>query len=212
MKTQGVQPSPFEYLEQAIPIRNPDSGSEAVEALTSLIGTPPANVEEFKASGRWEPLFLRPRHREIMRRLLEGASYVDIAESLGITPQSIMLVATSKMFREEMAKMEAELDYKVQQRAEDLSNEALDKLKVLMRSARSQVLQMSCADKILGIAGYSRIEKKIIGVVSGEEVIKELNRRKREEVFGNSGINPGKGNSDSPAIKTGATEVSTPAS
>lgn len=165
----------------------PDYGERGVlgELLTLHSAQPPSAEEETKTSGKWEPLALRPRHREIMRRLLEGASYVDIAEALGITPQSIMLVATSRMFREELQKMEAELDYKVQQRAEDLSNEALDKLKVLMRQARSQALQMSCADKILGIAGYSRIEKKIIGIVSGEDVIKEMNRRRRETVLGN---------------------------
>ena len=189
----------------------PDSGSDALMALTSIVGPPPASTEESKASGRWEPLALRPRHREIMRRLLEGASYVEIAEDMGITPQSIMLVATSRMFREELAKLEAELDYKVQQRAEDLSNEALDKLKVLMRKAKSQALQISCADKILGIAGYSKIERKIVGVVSGEDVIKELNRRKREQVLGTNGntpVNSGTGNTDSPATEADSTRIS----
>ena len=169
---------------------NPESGNGAgvLGEILDVIGTQPPSAEgESKAPGRWEPQALRPRHREIMRRLLEGASYVDIAEALGITPQSIMLVATSKMFREELQKMEAELDYRVQQRAEDLSNEAFDKLKVLMRKARSEMLQASCAEKILGIAGYSKIEKKLVGIVSGEEVIKELNKRRREQILGSNG-------------------------
>ena len=170
--------------------------------LLTVIGAPPPSAEgESKTPGRWEPQALRPRHREIMRRLLEGASYVDIAEALGITPQSIMLVATSKMFRQELQEMEKALDYKVQQRAEDLSNEALDKLKVLMRKARSEALQMSCADKILVIAGYSRIEKKLIGIVSGEEVIKELNKRRREAILGTSNGDTGQGPTGSPADK-----------
>ena len=169
---------------------NPESGNNAgvLGEILDVIGTQPPSAEgESKAPGRWEPQALRPRHREIMRRLLEGASYVAIAEALGITPQSIMLVATSKMFREELQKMEAELDYRVQQRAEDLSNEAFDKLKVLMRKARSEMLQASCAEKILGIAGYSKIEKKLVGIVSGEEVIKELNKRRREQILGSNG-------------------------
>ena len=178
----------------------PDEKS-ALAALTSLIGPPPANDMEPQTPGRWEPQALRPRHREIMRRLLEGASYVDIAEALGITPQSIMLVATSRMFRAELQEMEKALDYKVQQRAEDLSNEALDKLKVLMRQARSQALQMSCADKILGIAGYSRIERKLVGIVSGEEVIKELNKRRRAALLGNSNGDTGPRAADTTAEK-----------
>ena len=167
--------------------------------LLTAIGTqPPSAEQDPKSPGRWEPQALRPRHREIMRRLLEGATYVEIAEDLGITPQSIMLVATSRMFREALQKMESQLDYQVQKRAEDLSNEALDKLKVLMRKARSQALQMSCADKILGIAGYSKIEKKLVGVVSGEEVIRELNKRRRE-AFERTNGNTGQGTSSSTA-------------
>lgn len=170
--------------------------------LLTAIGTPPTSAEEDpKSPGRWEPQALRPRHREIMRRLLEGSTYVEIAEALGITPQSIMLVATSKMFRAELQEMEKQLDYQVQKRAENLSNEALDKLKVLMRKARSEALQMSCADKILGIAGYSKIEKKLVGIVSGEEVIRELNKRRREQLLGHSNGDSGPRATDSPAEK-----------
>lgn len=193
------------------PESGPPQGAVLGELLATIDAPPPAAEEETKPSGRWEPQALRPRHREIMRRLLEGSSYVEIAEAMGITPQGIMLVASSRLFREELAKLEEELDYKVLQRAEDLSNEALDKLKVLMRSARSQAVQASCAEKILGIAGYSKVEKKIVGLVSGEDVIRELNKRRREEIFGDTATTVGPelsvGGDSRQATSTGNKEV-----
>lgn len=143
----------------------------------------PLSAEEQKAiekEGKWEPSVLRPRHREILRRILEGANYVEIAEAMGIHKQTVMLVATSPLFRAELAKLEAEADFNIVQRAESMSNEALDKLKTLMRSARSEFLQKSAAERILDTAGYSKIERRIVGVVSGEDVIRELNKRRRE--------------------------------
>lgn len=130
--------------------------------------------------GKWEPKELKPRHREIMRRILEGATYLEIAEEMGLSQQSVMLVSSSAMFKEELAKLDSELNLNVIRRAEDLSNEALDKLKVLMRKARSEGLQAKCAESVLGIAGYSKIEKKQVSVISGDDVIRELNRRRRE--------------------------------
>lgn len=133
-----------------------------------------------RTNQKWEPKELKPRHREMMRRILEGASYIDIAEALGISPQSVMLVASSAIFKSELSAMESALDSNVIRRAEDLSHEALDKLKTLMRHAKAEALQASCAERVLGIAGYSKIEKKQIAVVSGEDVIRELNRRRRD--------------------------------
>jgi len=136
--------------------------------------------KQLESNQKWEPSVLRPRHREILRRILEGATYVEIAEAMGIHKQTVMLVATSPLFRAELAKLESEADFNIVQRAESMSNEALDKLKTLMRSARSEFLQKAAADRILDTAGYSKIERRIVGVVSGEDVIRELNKRHRE--------------------------------
>lgn len=155
-------------------------------------------------NGQWEAKQLRPRHREIMRRILEGATYSEIACDMGIHPQTVMLVCSSAIFKEELAVLEANADFQVIRRAEDLSNEALDKLKVLMRRARSEVLQASCAEKVLGIAGYSKIEKKQISVVSGEDVIRELNRRRREAYNAGFGGDPGTGDSSGSSLPSEA--------
>jgi hypothetical protein len=39
---------------------------------------------------------------------------------------------------------------------------------------------------MLDIAGYSKIERKIVGIVTGEDVIRELNKKRREAIFNNS--------------------------
>ena len=179
-----------------IPI--PESGSEVAASLLDSIARPTLMAEQETESPythkRWSPTELKPRHREMMRRILEGADYVEIAASMGLSTQTVMLVCSSAIFKAELEKLEDSLDHNVIKRAEELSNEALDKLKLLMRKARSETLQASCAEKVLGIAGYSKIEKKQIAVVSGEDVIRELNRRRREaaEQFGgNAGSEAG---------------------
>ena len=134
---------------------------------------------------KWEPKSLNPRHREIMRRLLEGANYRTIAEEMGLHVQTIMLVATSKLFISELSKMEAEADFNVIKRAETLSHEALDTLKNIMRFGKSELARKSSADSILDRAGYSKVEKKLVGIVNGEDVIRELNRQRRDSILGN---------------------------
>lgn len=138
-------------------------------------------ANQYSAGQKWEPTELKPRHREMMRRVLEGATYIEIAEAMGISPQSVMLVCSSSIFKEELSKLDNELNLNIIRRAEELSNEAIDKLKVMMRRARAETLQVACAKEILGIAGYSKIEKKQVAVISGEDVIRELNRRRRDQ-------------------------------
>jgi len=159
-------------------------GEALVVNLLDEITRPRMTAEEETESRythkKWAPKELNNRHREMMRRILEGASYIDIAAAMGLSVVTVSLVCSSAIFKEELKKLESELNLNVIRRAEDLSHEALDKLKVLMRQARSESLQASCAERVLGIAGYSKIEKKQVSVVSGEDVIRELNRRRRE--------------------------------
>jgi hypothetical protein len=160
---------------------NESQSGEAFNSMLNELSLPPQSADdETKSNGKWAPKELRPRHREMMRRILEGATQVEIAEEMGLSTQAVMLVCSSAMFKEELRLLEEELNLNVIQRAEDLSNEALDKLKMLMRKARSEALQASCAERVLGIAGYSKIEKKQVQVISGADVIRELNRKRRE--------------------------------
>ena len=148
--------------------------------LGDLLPSIPLN-EICPVTQRWEPQQLRPRHREIMRRILEGATYSQIAEQMGLSYQAIMLVCTSKLFKEELNKLESTLDTSIIKRADELSGEALDVIKTKMRWAKSEALQVRSAERILDTAGYSKVEKKIVGIVDGEAVIRELNKIRREK-------------------------------
>jgi len=163
------------------PINSPQPGH--LEELLGInlgaqIGLTAEDEHDANTPARWEVSALNARHREIMRRIIEGATYVEIAEAMGIHKQTVMLVCTSPMFREELQKMEAALDISVIKRADDLSNEALDTLKMMMRRGKSEALKVRAAREILDTAGYSKVEKKLIGIVRGEDVIRELNKRR----------------------------------
>ena len=162
------------------PITEPTPGH--LEELIEVMPPTPALVDSKVPAKRWEVTKVMPRHREIMRRVLEGATYVQIAAAMGLHVQSIMLICTSPLFRGELEKLEESADFSVVKRAEELSNEALDTLKTLMRNARSEAIRKTSADSILDRAGYVKIEKRIVGIIGGEEVIRELGRRRRSQV------------------------------
>ena len=164
------------------PIKSPNGNSPAMlELMADLMLPIHSAEEETKPNGKWELKRLNGRHREIMRQILEGSSYVSVAANIGMSPQAVMLIANSAIFKEELAKLEVEADWNVIKRAESLSNEALSSLRDIMRYSQSEARRESTSKEILGIAGYSKIEKKVIGVVSGEDVIRELNRRRWEK-------------------------------
>lgn len=125
-------------------------------------------------------LALTGRHKEIMRRLTEGSSLTRITELMGISNDALTLITRSPMFREELGKMLEKKAFEVGERLEDLSNEALDEIRNLMRSAKTEAIRKSSAESILDRAGYGKVERKVVYAVTGEEVIKELNRRNAE--------------------------------
>ena len=170
-----------------LPIAVSQPGCPVMGALEGLL--PPLPPDEIcPGTGRWEPQTLRPRHREIMRRILEGATYAMISEGMGLSYQAVMLICTSKLFREELAKLEATLDTSIIKRADELSGEALDVIKIHMRWAKSEALKVRAAERILDTAGYSKVEKKIVGIVNGEDVIRELNKIRREKALASSNM------------------------
>jgi hypothetical protein len=153
------------------------------ELVLGLPAAGPTATQEKEAADqwkKWEPQRLNSRHREIMRRILEGSNETQIAEQMGLSRVAVCLVVTSPLFRAELEKMEAERDDAVISRAEALSNEALDTLKNQMRSAKSESIRNRAANDILDRAGYSKVEKRLVGIVNAEDVIRELNRNRRE--------------------------------
>lgn len=162
------------------PIADPLPGESLELILRDMPIKPNSNGQNHEPQERWQVTALTPRHREIMRRLLEGATHKEIAQQMGLHPQTIYLISSSQLFIAELRKMEAEATFEIIKRADALAGEALDVLKRIMRDSKLDAVRKAAADSILDRAGYSKVEKKLIGVVSGEDVIRELNRRRRE--------------------------------
>ena len=213
-----IAPSDNRTNGNSIPIPSSESPLDSlISDMASLMPSSLAEVETAPPS-KWTPQKLIPRHREIMRRIVEGATYQEISEEMGISPPSIYIIANSAIFKEELLVLEAQADFNVIKRADALSGEALDTLKNLMRKARTESVRYASASGILDRAGYSKIEKKVIASVSGEEVIRELNRRRREDSNSNghetvergeerapvSNLDSGPGNTPSPEVEVKA--------
>ncbi len=192
----GVQPIPPEagpHQPQKLPLAElidelmaPELHAETETQLASTSSHPGRMI--------WEPAKLNGRHREIMRRLVEGSTREEIAADLGMSYQAIQYVTRSAIFQEELAKLQADADFNVIRRAESLSNEAMDHLRDTMRHSGSERMRMSASIEILGIGGYGKIEKKQVAIVSGEDVIRELNRRRRER-----DVSPNRHNGEGPS-------------
>jgi len=106
---------------------------------------------------------------------------VDIAKQVGIGPQRLSVIMHSPSFVAGLERLMDEADRTVMERIESLSPEALDKIRDMMREAKSEALQAKMAAEIFDRAGYGKVEKKAILNMDGEAVIKELNRRKAEQ-------------------------------
>ena len=75
---------------------------------------------------------LNGKHREVMRRLGEGATQMQIAEQMGVSLDALSLICNSPLFRDELDKVLEKKAYEVADRLEDLANEALGNIKNLM--------------------------------------------------------------------------------
>ena len=83
-----------------MPVDEPTPGH--LEELIQIMPPAPALADDKVPAKRWEVSKIMPRHREIMRRVLEGATYVQIAQAMGLHVQSVMLICTSPLFRGEL--------------------------------------------------------------------------------------------------------------
>lgn len=140
-------------------------------------------ADESSKASQWALHALNGRHKDIMRRLIEGANLVDVAKHMGVSLDALTIIVNSPLFRAELKKQLEQASREVSARLENLAGEALDYIRQMMRETASEMTRRSCADSILDRAGYGRTEKKQLFVIGGEEVIKELNRRRAEAAF-----------------------------
>lgn len=103
--------------------------------------------------------FLRPRHRQIMMRLITGQNHVRISEDLDITQSRLSIIINSPLFISELRKMEREVfDNLVETRGDitgkvrELQPKALKVLSDMMEEKTTgKALKRACANDILGL-------------------------------------------------------------
>lgn len=107
---------------------------------------------------------VRPRHREMMRRLICGETQRDIARDMGISEARLSIIVRSPAFQLELRRMEADVYDKavdtigdVTVRAKRLQPKALDTLEALMEDKKiGAMVRRTCAKDILDLAGATK--------------------------------------------------------
>jgi hypothetical protein len=126
---------------------------------------------------------MKPVHREMVKRLVEGQNPKKIAQDLGFSKNYIFFLRRQDpLFRTELERATLNRDIEVHNRMRNLSGEALDVLKALMRDTKSDVVRMEAAKTLLDRAGYGKLEKRVTVTADAESVIRELNRKKANEL------------------------------
>ena len=128
---------------------------------------------------------LRPFHLEAIRRLIEGQMVKDVARDIGITATHLShLKNNDPLFKEALERGMLNKEMDVLKRIQLTSFEALDVVRELMRTGRSENIRLQAAQTILDRAGYSKLEKRVSVIADAETIIRELNRRKaqREDI------------------------------
>jgi len=150
-------------------VHSPDEGKGELDNTPKHRDTP----EYSEATKGLQPLSISHRHRALMRRLVAGGRLKDVCEELGFTVARASLVANSPLFKEEMARMQAQVDSGViKLEAEkphidggvraQLEEEALASLRVIVGlrdGAKSERVQQVSALEILDRAGYAKTDK-----------------------------------------------------
>ena len=143
-------------------------GDEVVDQEKATLPTPGRSLEK-----------LRPIHREAIRRLLEGQTVTQAAKDLGLSRRYLSdLKSNDPLFKAELEKGLVNKDEDVLKRIQLSSYEALDIVREIMRTSKSDAIRLQAAQTILDRAGYSKLEKRVSVVADAETIIRELNRRK----------------------------------
>jgi len=110
---------------------------------------------------------MKPKHKEILRRLLLGQSQREIAQTLGMSEVGVSQIVNTSKFQQNLQLMEAaleetfvdklttkEIEDPVRERLDSYKLEAIDTVYRLMREAESEQVRRTSAQDILDRAGY----------------------------------------------------------
>ena len=137
-------------------------------------------------------LDMRPSHQvqfsevelEVLRRMLEHQRPDQIRLGMGLTQHEFDRVANAVHFQQEYELQATIADRGIRKRLDRLSQEALDVVRDVMRTAHSPANQLRAALEILDRSGYVKVEKRITLNADAESVIRELNRIAAEGATG----------------------------
>ena len=145
---------------------------------------------------RYEIKDIQHRHREIIRLAMLGMKQVDIAKALGITPQNVSTVLNSQPIVNELAKLHEVADKNVvdvNAEVKAMIPKALETHREIMEE-RKQVevdgkqleiyaydapTRQRSADRVLDMAGHSRIQRVQGEIVHGYLSLNEIEAIKR---------------------------------
>ncbi len=128
-------------------------------------GRPPKGVDYEPTTSVAPIKKWKPRHQHIINlHVFEGKSNVEIAEIVGVTPQTVYNILRDPQGRrqiKEAMKIMADLSTNLQERFKLHSHEAVDVHVEVMRDSPKDDLRLKAAQNILDRAGHTPIQKKV---------------------------------------------------
>lgn len=125
-------------------------------------------------------------HQEIIRYLLLGWGYKEIADKLGVTSVMVSYTANSELVKRRLEMMRGARDAEVLDLSIEIKRfapEAFETLQTLMRTSDSAKIKMAIAMDALDRAGYAPpkvIEGKFMHAHFTSEEIEEMKKRAKE--------------------------------
>jgi len=117
--------------------------------------------------------YIRPRHREIARRLVAGQTQAEICWAIGMTEARMSIIVNSPLFKIILKELEEDRDSNAVDIAKDLremSPVALDVVERTMYKGKSERLRFKAAESILDRAGYGPVNKTTLDVKGAIDV------------------------------------------
>jgi hypothetical protein len=127
-------------------------------------------------------------HAEMVRRIALGQNNIEIAEALGVTPQTVSNIKNSPLAKEKVEELQNSMDERVRdihKRIQALQPEALDALEGVLRGQYDNdphpVLKTKVATTLLAMGGNGPVQKvHSLNEHVTREDIEKLKERARE--------------------------------
>lgn len=119
------------------------------------------SVEQYSLS------YIRPRHKEIARRLVLGQTQTEICRDLNMSTSRMSIICNSPLFKILVSKLEEERNQDtvdVGKQLREIAPNALEIVERTMYNGATESLKLKAAESILDRAGFSTINKAQIEV------------------------------------------------